>query len=54
MPPIKPDECGLKIIGGKEALPNSWPWQVFITDDAYACGASILNKNWLLTAAHCQ
>ena len=44
----------LRIIGGRESEPNSWPWQVYITDGRYACGASLISKQWLVTAAHCE
>ncbi len=50
-----PDFCGhrpslpkissiLKIVGGNDAIPNSWPWQVYITNDASLCGASLINN----------
>ncbi len=42
---IRPDETGLKIIGGKEAIKNSWPWQVLITDNDYICGGSLIDNN---------
>lgn len=44
------------IVGGSEAQPNRYPWQVFV---AYAkspgnwCGGSVIAPNWVLTAAHC-
>jgi hypothetical protein len=28
IPAIKPNNLDLKIVGGNEAIPNSWPWQV--------------------------
>lgn len=43
----------MRIIGGVEAVPNSWPWQAFLTDGQTLCGASLLNEQWLITAAHC-
>lgn len=58
VPTISPDIMGLfselKIVGGKEVIQNSIPWQVYITDNAYSCGASLINNQWLLTAAHCE
>ncbi|XP_059084069.1 chymotrypsin BI-like [Tigriopus californicus] len=43
-----------KIIGGQEATPHSWPFIVALNvDDTYFCAGSILNEEWILTAAHC-
>lgn len=33
----------LRIIGGGPAEPNIWPWQAYITDGRYTCGASLIN-----------
>lgn len=69
-----PTDCGLfnnktlvqqsRVIGGKEAQIEQFPWQVSlqkfrlllplpIPDWGHTCGASIINEYWLLTAAHC-
>lgn len=44
------------IVGGEDAVANSWPWQVSIRQNKYTqmCGGSILNENFVLTAAHCN
>lgn len=52
---MKPNELGLtKIVNGIEANPHSWPWQVYITDNNYVCAATLINNQWLVTAAHCD
>ena len=36
-------------MGGEEAKPHSWPWQVNLG----GCGGSLIHPYWVLTAAHC-
>lgn len=56
--------CGIgkqnpRIVGGTEARPEEYPWQVGfrwqrgtgITN--IFCGGSLINKNWVVSAAHC-
>ncbi|TRY78901.1 hypothetical protein TCAL_01704 [Tigriopus californicus] len=44
----------LKIVGGQEVVPNSYPFVVALfVDGLYFCGGSILSDNRILTAAHC-
>jgi len=45
-----------RIVGGNEAVPGSYPWQVGITRAGWTspyCGGSIISNIWILTAAHC-
>ncbi|XP_051570703.1 trypsin-like [Myxocyprinus asiaticus] len=55
------DVCGqaplnTRIVGGQAASEGSWPWQVSIQSSTYGghfCGGSLINKDWVLSAAHC-
>lgn len=51
-----PFERDGKIIGGTTAKRNAYPYQVAIlrSGGAMYCGGSILNANYVLTAAHCE
>uniref|UniRef100_A0A8C6L2L1 Acrosin n=1 Tax=Nothobranchius furzeri TaxID=105023 RepID=A0A8C6L2L1_NOTFU len=43
-----------RIIGGQDASPGSWPWQVALKWSGFAyCGGSLITNQWVLTAAHC-
>jgi len=49
-----------EIVGGSVAEDGAWPWQVALVKaktkdnyDAFYCGGSLINQQWVLTAAHC-
>ena len=60
-------ECGERIgsaniVGGKTAKRGDYPWMALIgydppqrsgSDIFYLCGGSVINKHYVLTAAHC-
>ncbi|XP_060066889.1 suppressor of tumorigenicity 14 protein homolog [Ylistrum balloti] len=55
-PAITPSLGNNKIVGGKEATPNSWPWQGSLTFGSFhehLCGATLISPNFAITAAHC-
>ncbi|XP_054996678.1 transmembrane protease serine 11B [Sorex araneus] len=43
-----------KVVKGKDALSGAWPWQASLQwRGQHFCGASLISRIWLLTAAHC-
>ncbi|KAG0428803.1 hypothetical protein HPB47_024235 [Ixodes persulcatus] len=44
----------VQIVGGSDATPLEFPWQISLRiSGQHICGGSIINKQHILTAAHC-
>uniref|UniRef100_A0A3B3D656 Prostasin-like n=1 Tax=Oryzias melastigma TaxID=30732 RepID=A0A3B3D656_ORYME len=46
-----------RIVGGQAAAAGSWPWQarlqIPVNGGTARCGGSLINNQWILSAAHC-
>uniref|UniRef100_A0A8D2N2H8 Peptidase S1 domain-containing protein n=1 Tax=Zonotrichia albicollis TaxID=44394 RepID=A0A8D2N2H8_ZONAL len=47
-----------RVVGGEDARPYSWPWQVSLQyysngKWSHTCGGTLIATNWVMTAAHC-
>ena len=52
--PAIPPSASVRVVGGVEAMPHSWPWQVSLQiGGGHFCGGSIINEQWVVSAAHC-
>jgi len=48
-------QLGPTIVGGEDAAPGEFPWQAMLIDKNghFACGGTLIQSTWVLTAAHC-
>lgn len=43
-----------RVVGGYDARPNQFPFSIVLHKNSrFACGGSIINSQWVLTAKHC-
>lgn len=50
----QPKVKGNRVVGGDDAVPGSWPWQVLMFRNyAPSCGGTLIAPQWVVTAAHC-
>uniref|UniRef100_A0A7E4VQE8 Peptidase S1 domain-containing protein n=1 Tax=Panagrellus redivivus TaxID=6233 RepID=A0A7E4VQE8_PANRE len=53
-----PPKVDARVVGGQEAVPYSWPWQIVLCSHGWfgcdlECGGSVVGPNWVMTAGHC-
>jgi len=54
-PSVPMSSAGQRIINGAVANPHSHPWQAYVTStsERFTCGGTLINDQWVVTAAHC-
>ena len=58
-PPLPiPVSCGVvprgRIVGGQDADAHSHPWQIKLRrNGGFLCGGTLVDNDWVITAAHC-
>ncbi len=54
-PPINTAILDAEIVGGQAADPGEYPWQAMLLDQdgRFACGGTLIDPQWILTASHC-
>ncbi|XP_067672660.1 chymotrypsinogen 2-like [Haliotis asinina] len=53
---IKPYMPLFRVVGGLDARPGSWPWMISLKQNKIGqiwCGATLIARQWAVTAAHC-
>jgi secreted trypsin-like serine protease len=48
----------MRVVGGETADKGQWPFMSVFYETRYGwdsrfCGGSLINENWIITAAHC-